>query len=116
MSKELLFSVTKKDLEITHFTGSGAGGQNRNKNATACRIKHKDSGAVVECQKHKSYEQNKKEAFKKLPEHPKFKVWYAKVLYEFRNKKSIEQVVAEQIVDEKLKIEYRINDRWTEVQ
>jgi len=29
--RELAFSVTKKDLEITYFSGTGKGGQHRNK-------------------------------------------------------------------------------------
>jgi len=31
MKKEHLFSVTKKDIEITYYSGRGAGGQHRNR-------------------------------------------------------------------------------------
>jgi protein subunit release factor B len=64
--KEHLFSVTKNDFEIQHFKGSGPGGQSRNKNSTAVRIKHKESGAIGESQEMKSQYQNKLKAFDRL--------------------------------------------------
>ena len=53
--KQLLFSITKKDLVITYYKASGKGGQNRNKRETAVRIQHKDSNVVLpvwECPKY----------------------------------------------------------------
>lgn len=55
MDKDLLFSVTRKDLDIDcFFSGSGAGGQNRKRNQNCCRIKHIDSGVIVTGQSPKS--------------------------------------------------------------
>ena len=72
--KQLVYSVTKKDLLIDFFIASGPGGQHRNKVETACRIKHKESGLVYECTKYKRQSQNKKEAFRKLAK--KIHVWW----------------------------------------
>lgn len=58
--------VTKKDLEITYFNGTGCGGQNRNKNANCVRIKHKPTGTIAQAQEHKSRAQNMKAAFRRL--------------------------------------------------
>jgi protein subunit release factor B len=73
--RELLFSVTKKDLDITFFRGSGNGGQNRNKRDTACRIVHRASGAVATAQEHRTQLQNKRAAFLRLVETDRFKTW-----------------------------------------
>ena len=58
MKKELLFSITRKDFEITWFGGSGAGGQHRNKHHNCCRIVHKASGIMSTGQGSRSREQN----------------------------------------------------------
>lgn len=55
--------------------GSGAGGQNRNKRDTAVRIVHRASGAVGESQEERSQLQNKKKAFRRMAESPKFQAW-----------------------------------------
>ena len=73
--RELLFSITKKDLTITYFNGTGGGGQNRNKNANCVRIQHPDSGCLVVGQDQKSRAANQKRALHRLVEHPKFKLW-----------------------------------------
>ena len=54
MSKEILFSVTKKDFEITYFSGKGAGGQHRNKHQNCVRLKHKDTGIITTGQDQRS--------------------------------------------------------------
>lgn len=64
--RELLFSVTKKDLEIDYFSGTGAGGQHRNKHQNCVRIKHIPSGIMTQCQTHRERTANFREAFHKL--------------------------------------------------
>jgi peptide chain release factor 1 len=58
--------VTKADLRIDVYRGSGAGGQHRNKTSTAVRITHIPTGLSSTCETHKSQVQNKREAFRKL--------------------------------------------------
>ena len=73
--KELLFSVTKNDLEIDWFSGTGCGGQYRNKHQNCCRIRHKDSGAIATGQSQRDRVSNLKEAMENLVKSPKFKAW-----------------------------------------
>jgi len=58
--RELLFSVTKKDLEITYFSGSGGGGQHRNRHKNCVRMYHPDSGVRTTGQSHKEKRSNEK--------------------------------------------------------
>ena len=75
--KTLLFSLSKenKDFIVTPFKGSGKGGQKRNKTSNACRIFHPASGSISECEEERSFEQNKRRAFSRLIEKPKFQAW-----------------------------------------
>ena len=73
--KELLFSVTKNDLEVDWFSGTGCGGQYRNKHQNCCRIRHKDSGAIATGQSQRDRVSNLKEAMENLTKSPKFKAW-----------------------------------------
>lgn len=73
--KELLFSVTKNDLEVDWFSGTGCGGQYRNKHQNCCRIRHKDSGAIATGQSQRDRVSNLKEAMENLIKSPKFKAW-----------------------------------------
>lgn len=73
--KELLFSVTKNDLEIDWFSGTGCGGQYRSKHQNCCRIRHKDSGAIATGQSQRDRVSNLKEAMENLTKSPKFKAW-----------------------------------------
>jgi len=110
--KELLFSVTKKDLEISYYSGHGPGGQKRNKCKNCVRISHPDSGAMVTAQEERSKEQNLKNAFNRLVKHPKFIIWHKRKVWEILNKKTIEQLINEQMADKNIKIEVLRDDKW----
>ncbi|MDC1299975.1 peptide chain release factor-like protein [bacterium] len=73
--REKLFSVTKKDLKIEYFSGTGPGGQARNKNQTCVRIKHPPSGAVGLCQDHKKRTANLRSAFSRMVNSDRFQRW-----------------------------------------
>ncbi|MCI0559162.1 MAG: peptide chain release factor-like protein [Nitrososphaera sp.] len=60
--------VRRSDLRIEYMRGSGAGGQNRNKRDTACRILHIPTGIAVRCEEERTQAQNKALAFKRLCE------------------------------------------------
>ncbi len=111
MSRELLFSVTKKDLNITWFSGKGAGGQYRNKHQNCCRIKHKESGVIVTGQDERSQKQNLKNAFLRLTKHPDCKKWLRIRVAELSGRwlgeeREIQRIVDEMMKPENLKIEY----------
>jgi len=108
--RKLLFSVTKKDLEITWFSGKGAGGQHRNKHQNCCRIKHPDSRVIVTGQEERSRKQNLKNAFNRLVAHPKFKTWLKIRASEEEGEqiimeKEIERAVNEAMKPENIKVE-----------
>jgi len=91
--KTPLFSITKKDLEIQTFKGSGPGGQHRNKTESGIRIIHRESGAVGESSSEKSQHINKKLALKRLTENKKFKLWLNMRAFEVIKGQTIEQIV-----------------------
>lgn len=61
-----IWSLTKDDLEIETFRGSGPGGQHRNKTETGVRVRHKATGLVSESCETRSQHQNKILAFRRL--------------------------------------------------
>jgi protein subunit release factor B len=109
--KELLFTITKKDLDITYYKASGKGGQNRNKRETAVRIQHKDSGVIVTASEQRNQHQNLKMAFKRLVNDDRFKKWLKIESARWNMKKQvvereIENQVDEMMQDKYLKVEY----------
>lgn len=111
--RTLLFSVTKKDLVITWYKSGGGGGQKKNKTANACRIKHPDSGALVTASERRERKLNLRSAFKRLVNHPKFKIWHNRKCVEIERGISIEQLVEEQMAEENLKVEIKEDGKWT---
>jgi len=105
--RELLFSVTKNDFELTYFSGSGAGGQHRNKHQNCVRLRHPPSGVVTTGTRHKSRAQNTKDAFRAMVSHPTFKAWLNReVSFRLMDLSSVEDAVADMMAPENLKIEY----------
>lgn len=72
--------VSKNDVRIDTFRGSGAGGQHKNVTDSAIRLTHKETGIVVKIENERSQHQNKKIAFDIL----------AAKLYELELKKQTE--------------------------
>lgn len=113
MQKELLFSVTKKDFKIEAIRSSKSGGQRRDKVSTACRITHIASGATSTCQDQRSFEQNKRLAFRRLLETPKWKTWHRiEVARRSGLLDDVEEYVERSMRPENIKVEIKENGRW----
>jgi hypothetical protein len=113
--RKLLFSITKDDFEIQTFCSGGKGGQNQNKVFTGVRIIHRDSGAVGESREERSQLQNKKLAFRKLVDHPKFKFWHTKVVQEIFHGKTIDEMVDELMDENNIRTEIKQDGKWATV-
>jgi peptide chain release factor 2 len=65
--------LTKKDFRVEWFSGTGAGGQYRNKHQNCCRITHVETGLVATGQAGRDRPTNQRHAFttlaKKIVEH-----------------------------------------------
>jgi len=117
MPREHLFTLSRKDFQMEFFRSGGKGGQNQNKVSSACRIRHPASGAVGECREERDQHKNRKIAFKRLTEHPLFKIWLAKRMYEISHGETSEQWM-ERMMDEKnMKVE-TLDDRsrWVPIE
>lgn len=114
MSKELLFSITKKDFKINYFSGTGAGGQHRNKHQNCVRIQHKESGALVTGQSSRERAANTKEAFNNLIKDPKFMIWHSRKTQEVLSGKTVEEIIKETMHPDNIKIETKIDNKWIE--
>lgn len=113
-NKEPIFSVTKKDFEVQHFKGSGPGGQSRNKNATAVRITHRESGAVGTSQEMKSQYQNKMLAFDRLIKSNKFQIWLRKKINTTVIDKEIEKYIDDWMEPWFITTEIKEENTWVE--
>lgn len=115
--KKLLFSVTKKDLNVQTFRSGKGGGQRRDKVSTAVRIVHKDSGAVGYSQDQRSLEQNKKTAFNRMFNDPKFTIWWKRKVNETFEKERYEfelyNIVNQLMDDTNIKTEIYKDGQWT---
>ena len=113
--KDLLFSVTKKDFELHWFSGTGAGGQSRNKNQMCLRLSHPDSGASATGQSSKSRTANQKEAFNSLIATAKFKTWINRKIFEALGEETIEEKVKKQMHPKNLRVEGKEDGKWAKI-
>lgn len=113
--KELLFSVTKNDLEVDWFSRTGCGGQYRNKHQNCCRIRHKESGAIATGQSQRDRPSNLKEAMENLVKNPTFQAWIKVKTSEVTG----EQAEIEAKVEEAMRhLKFEVKDengKWREV-
>lgn len=113
--KELLFSITKKDFKIDYFSGTGAGGQHRNKHQNCVRLTHIESGIMVVGQNHRTRDQNLKDAFLRLTSSSKFNIWLkTKIHGTISEKIDIETKVDDMMKPSNLKIEIKDSEsnKW----
>ena len=115
MSRELLFRVTKDDLDVQTFRAGGKGGQKQNKTDSGVRIRHRESGAVAESREARTQLQNKRLAWARLLEDPVFKAWMKKKAAESaltaserrEQERRLEEAVNRQMAPENLLVETR---------
>lgn len=114
------FTVTKKDFEVSWFSGTGAGGQHRNRHMNCCRIKHKATGIIKTGQSSRTRQSNQAEALNAIAKDVRFKAYCQQQLINLevkaRNGKTIEEVVEEMMNPENLKIETKKNGKWIDEQ
>lgn len=104
--RELIFSITKKDFDINFFSGTGAGGQHRNKHQNCVRMTHKESGTMSTGQSSRSRESNLKEAFRNISKSKTFNAWLKMETSErLLNGNSVREKVKQMMRPENLKIE-----------
>lgn len=107
LSKQLLFSLTKKDFEVQTFRSGGKGGQHQNSTDSGVRIFHRESGAVGECRNHRSQHQNRKQAFIRLTENETFKRWLrVKIAVASGRLANLDRQWEEWTKEENFKVEY----------
>ena len=107
--------VSRKDLDISYFAGSGKGGQAKNKIKSGVCIIHRESGSMGRASDSRSLEDNKKQAFLRMTQTGKFKIWLNKRLFEIKEQETLEERVDRELKSHNLKIEVRQNDKWVEV-
>ena len=115
MKRELLFSITKKDFKVDYFSGTGKGGQYRNKHQNCVRLHHPESGVIVTGQSYRERQANIKEAFGNLINNAKFKLWYNRKAHEILSGKRIKDTVEKMMRPENLRIEVKNDGKWIEI-
>lgn len=114
MTNNILFSVTAKDCDWSYTKGTGAGGQKRNKTSSAVHCTHRASGAHGYSETSRSQHDNKRDAFVKMASTDKFQKWSKiEAMKRCGILDEIDRKVQEELT--KVKIEIKIDGKWTEV-
>ena len=105
--RERVNIVSKKDLTISWFSGTGGGGQHRNKHRNCCRMHHAASGVTATGQSHKDRPSNQNEAWRNLLVNPIFKAWVNQTAAKLNGLPTPEESVEEMMVEKNLRVEVR---------
>lgn len=105
--RTLILSVTMADCDLQTFRSGGKGGQNQNKRDTGVRIIHRESGARGEARDERSQLQNKKLAWRRMFDDPKFQLWLRRALGQEMVRESELHIPAHEV-----KVEVRQGGRW----
>jgi len=114
--REKVTILSLKDLDVSYFCGSGAGGQARNKVASGVQMRHEESGAIGRASDSRSQYENKKSAFKRLIDHPRMRFWLARKVHEVRLGENLDEIIRKET--EPKYVRYEIKDesgKWKEV-
>lgn len=95
-------NVRLRDCEVSYFSGTGAGGQHRNKHMNCVRLYHAPSGVRVMSQDHREKPRNELEAMRRLAAHPKFRFWAQEELKRLEGQETIAQAVEQSMQPENL--------------
>src|SRR5438045_700603 len=115
MTKTKLFSVTLDDCRVDTFTVGGHGGAGKDTSNTGVRITHLASGAVGRSVDHRQQSRNKQLAWRRMAETPTFKSWCRLMATFYEGGQSIEDQVDESMKLENLKIEVKVDGKWSQV-
>jgi protein subunit release factor B len=111
--RKLMFSITPDDCEMQTFRSGGSGGQNQNKRDTGVRYIHHPSGARGESREERSQLQNRKTAWRRMVENPKFTIWVHQALRKTDGIPSPEERVAKDLAQENnIKVEVQRAGKW----
>lgn len=113
-NRKPFLSVTLNDCDIQTFAAGGPGGQHQNTANTGVRIIHRDSGARGEARDSRSQHENKKAAFRRMADSPKFRLWVNRQLW-FHGMLP-EQRAAEDMAPCNLRVEGKKNGRWVPIE
>ena len=109
-ARKKVVSVTLADCDLQTFTVGGAGGQRRDHCNTGVRIIHKASGARGEARDDRSQARNKKAAWLRMTQDPKFQLWLRIALG-----KEMVREAEFTLRDEDVKTEVRKGGQWVQV-
>lgn len=107
------FRLTKKDFELTWFSGTGGGGQHRNKHQNCARLKHTETGIICTGQSNRDRPSNLKEAMLGLKNNHRFKHWCELKLREIETGMTIEERVEKELQNN-VKVQIRKDGKWVE--
>lgn len=112
-TRRKVFTVTRDDCKWEYFRAGGSGGQNQNKRDSACRVIHPPSGAIGESREERKQWQNRKNAFKRMANSPKFREWAIKAASEdLALATTVEAVVEDSMRESNLLVEVWSDGKW----